>query len=412
MSNTEEPTSMNRRKFLVAMGAAAAAPAVLAACGSDTKAATVTTKAPDATTTAPVVTTTAATGGVTTTTGAVMAAKEIPKDLIDAAKKEGKINLIALPDGWANYKGVLAGYKSTYGINFKVDNPDGSSADEVKAVETLKGQPTQPDSIDVGPAFAYDGAKSGLFTPYKVSSFDEIPENMRDADGNWVAAYYGIISIACNEKIAGSAPKSFAELADKKYKGMLALNGDPRKSGSGLAGVIAAALANGGSLDDITPGIEYFAKLKADGILKPVDLTEALYINGEAALGIDWSYNYVSTVDKMKENGITLVTNVPTDGVYGGFYAQGVVKGSPNQNAAKLWVEWLVSDGGATEYMKGGAFPARYAAMDKAGKIPADLKAKLPGADIVAKVKFPTPDQVKKAKEVIAAQWGPKVSGN
>ncbi len=407
MSNTEQPTEMNRRKFLVAMGAAAAAPAVLAACGSDKPAAATTTTGKPAE-----ATTTAAPAGETTTSGAATAVKEIPKDLIDAAKKEGKINLIALPDGWANYKGVLAGYKSTYGINFKVDNPDGSSADEVKAVETLKGQPTQPDSIDVGPAFAYDGAKSGLFEPYKVSSFDEIPENMRDADGNWVAAYYGIISIACNEKIAGAAPKSFAELADKKYKGMLALNGDPRKSGSGLAGVIAAALANGGSLDDITPGIDYFAKLKNDGILKPVDLTEALYINGEAAIGIDWSYNYVSTVDKMKENGIILVTNVPTDGVYGGFYAQGVVKGSPNQNAAKLWLEWLVSDGGATEYIKGGAFPARYVAMDKAGKIPAELKAKLPSADIVAKVKFPTPDQVKKAKEIIAAQWGPKVSGN
>ncbi len=406
MAITEEPTPMNRRKFLVTMGAAAAVPAVLAACSSDTKAATTTTGG--ATTTTGAATTTA--GGATTTAAP---ASGVPADLIAAAQKEGKINLIALPDGWANYKGVLAGYKAKYNINFKVDNPDGSSADEVKAVETLKGQPTQPDSIDVGPSFAYDGVtKGGLFEPYKVSTFAEIPENMRDAAGNWVAAYYGITSIAANEKICKVAPKSFAELNDPKYKGMLALNGDPRKSGSGLAGVIAAALANGGSFDDITPGIDYFAKLKKAGILLPVDLTEAMYISGEAALGIDWSYNYVSTVDKMLKNGITLVTNVPTDGVYGGFYAQGVVKGSPNQNAAKLWIEWLVSDEGALEYMKGGAFPARYVAMDKAGKIPADLKAKLPSADIVAKVKFPTPAQVTKAKEIIASQWGPKVSGN
>lgn len=404
MTNPLDPRMLGRRKFLVTMGAAALTPALLAACGSDKKIATT-----------PAGTTGATTAGTTGTTAAGTTpakAAGIPKNIIDAAKAEGKINLIALPDSWANYKGVLAEFKTTYGIDFNVANPDGSSADEVKAVDTLKGQPTQPDSIDVGPSFAYDGAKSGLFTKYKVSSFDEIPADMKDPDGNWVAAYYGIIAIGVNEKLAGGVPKSFKELADVKYKGKLALNGDPRKSGSGVAGVIAAALANGGSFDDISPGIEYFAKLKKDGILLPIDLTPAVILSGEAAIGIDWSYNYPDLVTKLAAEKVTLVTNVPTDGVYGGFYAQGVVAGSPHQAAAKLWLEWLVSDGGATQYMKGGAFPARYAAMDKAGSIPAELKALLPAAAIVAQVKFPTPDQVKKAKETIAKDWGPKVAGN
>jgi putative spermidine/putrescine transport system substrate-binding protein len=399
MTSPQDPRLLGRRKFLVSMGAAALTPALLAACGSDKKAAT-----PPADTTGG--TTGATTGG---TTGGT--ASGIPQAIIDAAKKDGKINLIALPDSWANYKGVLAEFKTTYGIDFNVANPDGSSADEVKAATDLKGQATQPDSIDVAPSFAYDGAKSGLFTPYKVSTFADIPDAMKDPDGNWVAAYYGIIAIGVNEKLAGGVPKSFKELADVKYKGKLALNGDPRKSGSGVAGVIAAALANGGSFDDISAGIDYFAKLKKDGILLPIDLTPAVILSGEAAIGIDWSYNYPD-LTKLAAEGTTLVTNVPTDGVYGGFYAQGIVAGSPHQDAAKLWLEWLVSDGGATQYMKGGAFPARYAAMDKAGSIPADLKASLPSADIVAQVKFPTPDQVAKAKETIAKDWGPKVSGN
>ncbi len=399
MTSPQDPRLLGRRKFLVSMGAAALTPALLAACGSDKKTATTggTTGG----------TTGATTGG---TTGAT--ASGIPQAVIDAAKKDGKINLIALPDSWANYKGVLAEFKTTYGIDFNVANPDGSSADEVKAATDLKGQATQPDSIDVAPSFAYDGAKSGLFTKYKVSTFADIPDAMKDPDGNWVAAYYGIIAIGVNEKLAGGVPKSFKELADVKYKGKLALNGDPRKSGSGVAGVIAAALANGGSFDDISAGIDYFAKLKKDGILLPIDLTPAVILSGEAAIGIDWSYNYPDLITKLAAEGTTLVTNVPTDGVYGGFYAQGVVAGSPHQDAAKLWLEWLVSDGGATQYMKGGAFPARYAAMDKAGSIPADLKASLPSADIVAQVKFPTPDQVAKAKETIAKDWGPKVSGN
>ncbi len=419
MASPEDLSSLGRRKFVLGASAAALTPVILAACGSDKKAATTTTAAPAAsaaptTTAAPTATTGAATAttGAATASSAAGAATGVPQDVIDGATKEGSINLIALPDSWANYKGVLAGFKAKYKVNFTVTNPDGSSADEVQAVATLKGQSTQPDSIDVAPSFAYDGAKSGLFAPYKVSTWADIPDAMKDADGNWQASYYGIIAIGVNEKIAGGVPKTFADLADVKYKGKLALNGDPRKSGSGVAGVIAAALANGGSFDDIGPGIEYFAKLKKDGILLPIDLTPAVILSGEAAIGIDWSYNYPDLVTKLAAEGVTYVTNVPTDGVYGGFYAQGVVAGSPHQNAAKLWLEWLASDEGALQYMQGGAFPARYVAMDKAGKISADLKKTLPAADIVAKVKFPTPDQVAKAKATIASDWGPKVAGN
>ena len=331
--------------------------------------------------------------------------------LTDAANAEAQVNLIALPDNWANYKGILQSFRDKYpGIANPVANPDASSADELTAVETLKGQPDMPDALDVSPAISQEVDAKGLWEPYKPCSWDEIPDVMKDADGKWVAAYYGIMAIGTNTTIVKEAPDSFAALKDPKYKGLVSLNGDPREAGAAFAAVMAASIANGGSFDDILPGIKYFAELKKLGNLAGTDVTEATVISGETPVWLDWTYNYPGLAPKLTENGITWSIRVPTDGVYGGFYAQGVVVGSPHQNAAKLWINHIVSDEGALGYLEGGAIPARFAALVAAGKVSTEMMANLPAPELIASIKFPTPTQIKAAKEILAAQWGPLVA--
>ena len=380
---------------------------VLAACGStktttkaaDTTAATATTAKPAVTTAAGAATTVAA------TTAAAPAGKKVDDALIAAAKAEKKVNLIALPDSWANYKGILKSFGDKYGIDHPVDNPDGSSADEITAVKTLKGQPNQPDTVDVGPAFALDGAKEGLFTKFKPSTWDEVPAVLKDPDGNWVGAYYGIIAIASNTKLVKNPPKSFADLLKPEYKGQVSLNGDPRKAGAAFAGVFAAALANGGGYDNIQPGIDFFKKLKDNGNLALKDVNENNVLSGETPIVIDWTYNFPGLLDKLKKAGVEMSVNVPTDGVYAGYYAQGVVAGSPHQNSGKLWIEHILSDEGALGYLEGGAIPARFDALSKSGKITADMKKNLPAPELVAKIQFAAPAQITKAKESVTAKW-------
>jgi len=332
-------------------------------------------------------------------------------ELKTAAETEAKVNLIALPDNWANYKGILEAFGTKYpNIEHPVANPDASSADELTAVETLKGQDTMPDALDVSPAVAQEVDAKNLWEPYKPCGWDEIPADLKDPDGKWVAAYYGVMAIGSNNAIVKEAPTSFADLKDPKYKGQVALNGDPREAGAAFAAVMAASIANGGSFDDILPGIKYFAELKKSGNLSGTDVTEATVLSGDTPIFIDWTYNYPGLLPKLKENGIEITTNVPTDGVYGGYYAQGVVAGSPHPNAAKLWIDHITSDEGALGYIEGGAVPARYDALVKAGKVTADMTKNLPSADLIAGIKFPTQDQIAKAKEVLADQW-PKLVG-
>lgn len=420
--------AVGRRRFLQFGLLAAASPAFLAACGSDSKtasttsttAAPTTTAAADTTTTAAATVTTAGgtatTGGTDTTAAAAssgggLSAADL-ETLVAAAKKEGKVNLIALPDSWADYKDNLADFKTKYGIAFNVANPDGSSSDEITAVTTLKGQDTQPDSVDVSPAFAKKGKDGGLFDTFKPSTWDDIPDVLKDPDGQWVAAYYGLVGIGTVTDDVKNPPKTWADLKKPEYKGLVVLNGDPRKSGSALAAVFAAALANGGSFDDAQPGIDYFADLHSSGNLLPTDLSAASLSKGEVSIAIDWTYNMPGPTEQLKTAGKTLSTVVPSDGVYAGYYCQAAIKGSPNPNSGKLWVEWLVSDEGALNYLKGGALPARYATLLKAGKVSDAIKATLPTADLIAKIAFPTQAQIDAATALVTSQWGPKVAGS
>src|SRR5438128_12404837 len=75
--------------------------------------------------------------------------------LVAAAKKEGTLNVIALPPDWANYGVMLAAFTKKYGIKVNSTNPSGTSQDELTAVTSQKGQSRGPDVLDVGTAFAY-----------------------------------------------------------------------------------------------------------------------------------------------------------------------------------------------------------------------------------------------------------------
>jgi putative spermidine/putrescine transport system substrate-binding protein len=328
-----------------------------------------------------------------------------------AAKQEGQVNLIALPDTWANYKGILDSFKAKYGIKAPVATPDASSADELTAIKTLRGQPDMPDAVDVGPSFTSQMVTDGYAETYKPTVWDQIPDNLKDPNGKWVAAYYGVMSIASNTTLVKNPPKTFADLKKPEYKGQVTLNGDPREAGAAFAAVMAASLANGGSFDDIMPGIQFFSDLKKEGNLQQVDVTPALVLSGDVPIALDWTYNFPGLQKQLQDAGFDMQVNVPTDAVYGGYYAQSVVTQANHPCASRLWLEHLVGDDGALGYLEGGAIPARFKALSDEGKISEELKKNLPSADLIAKVTFPTQAQTDAAKKVLADNWT-KMVGN
>lgn len=329
--------------------------------------------------------------------------------LIAAAKKEGTLNAIAIPRDWANYGAIIDGFTKKYGIKVNVENPDGSSQDEINAVKTRKGQDRAPDVLDLGASFAQAAAAQGLTAPYKVTAFDKIPETQRDAQGRWFNDYGGYVSIGCDAKRVKVCPQTFADLLKPEYKGKVALNGNPTKSGSAFGGVYAAALANGGSFDDIQPGIDFFGKLKKNGNYNPVESTPATVEKGETPISIDWDYLNAGYAQQFASKGIDWKVAVPSDGVYAQYYSQAINKDAPHPAAARLWQEYLYSAEGQNLWLKGYARPVLMPAMTADGTIDKAAAAALPAVE--GTPQFPTEQQTAKAKETLSQGWAAAVSG-
>ncbi|HKP19757.1 MAG TPA: ABC transporter substrate-binding protein [Gaiellaceae bacterium] len=329
------------------------------------------------------------------------------KELVAAAKKEGRLNTIALPPDWANYGEMLKTFTKQYGIPITNDNPNGSSAEENQAVRSLKGDKRAPDVVDVGPSFAVDGTREGLFARYFPTTFSTVPRAMKDTRGYWWGDYYGAVSIGYNQNIITTPPKSFADLKKPDYKNKVALNGSPLTSNSAVAGVFAAALANGGSLSDVGPGIDYFANLKKIGNFIPVGGTPQTVASGQTPIVIDWDYLNIAYGPEFP--AAKWKVTIPADGVYAGYYAQAINATAPHPFAARLWQEFIMSDQGQLIYLKGFTHPARFNDLANRKKIPANLLAALPAPALYAKVKFASLKQIADAKNKIKAEWGEKV---
>ncbi|MDH6199298.1 putative spermidine/putrescine transport system substrate-binding protein [Mycobacterium frederiksbergense] len=329
-------------------------------------------------------------------------------EITQRAKEEGKVHLLAYPNDWANYAESFDLFTKKYGVKVEVSNPEFSSSQELEAVRNLKGQPTQPDVLDIGATFTQPAIDDKLVAPYKPSTFAEIPEQLKDPNGNWVAAYYGVMSIAADANKV-DVPKTWADLKDPKYKGKIAM-GDPRDGAMQLAAVFAASLANGGSLDNITPGIDFFADLAKDGYLVPAESGSQALATGQAAVMVDWNFNLPGVKDEMEKSGVNLQIATPSDGVFGTYYAQPLTVSSPQPNAGALWIDWLLSDDGAISYAKSGAIPARYQTLAKNGAIPADVLQNLPPKEVIEKITFPSPANNEAATAKITADWGPRVA--
>ena len=325
-------------------------------------------------------------------------------ELVAAAEAEGMLTTIALPHDWCNYGGVIDAFKAKY-PNIEVNelNPDAGSGDEIEAIKANQGNtgPQAPDVIDVGFSYGDSSKKEGLIQPYKVSTWDTIPDDAKDADGYWYGDYYGVMAFLVNTDVQPDVPQDWADLLDPKYKGQIALSGDPRVSNQAIQAVYASALANGGSLDNIQPGLDFFAQLNTLGNLIPLIANNGLVAKGEIPVRITWDYNALAAVDSFAGNPATAVV-IPATGRFAGVYVQAISAYAPHPNAAKLWMEFLYSDEGQILWMQGYCHPIRESDMRARGVIPADLLAKLP--DVSGAV-FPTLAQLNAAKELITTTW-------
>ena len=337
-------------------------------------------------------------------------------DLVAAATKEGQLTVIALPHDWCGYGAVIDAFKKKYpGITVNELNPDAGSGDEIQAIKANMGNagPQAPDVIDVGLSFGPSSKTDKLIQPYKVSTWDSIPDSAKDADGYWYGDYYGVLSFLVNDDIVKTAPKTWADLQKSDYANAFALAGDPRAANQAIQAVTAAGISTGAKpgADAGTAGLKFFADLNKAGNFVPVIGKAAPVAQGTTPIVAAWDYNALAWKDGFNGNPKAEVI-VPSDAVVAGVYIQAISAYAPHLNAAKLWEEFLYSDEGQTLWLAGYCHPIRFNDLAAKKAIPADLLAKLPDPALYAKAVFPTLDEQSAAKDVITKQWDSVVGAN
>jgi putative spermidine/putrescine transport system substrate-binding protein len=331
------------------------------------------------------------------------------KGLVAAANAEGQLNVITLPPSWANYGKIIALFEKTYPkIKINSANPNGSSANEVSAAEAEKGQSTAPDVFDIGTAVL--SANLDLVAPYKVSNWNDIPADFKDPSGKWYYDYTGLMSIGYDSSKITKAPKTYKDLLGSAYAGKVSLKGDPTQANEAASAVYLAALQNGGSADNIQPGIDFFSKLKKAGNFNNVLPTQATVNSGETPVVLQWSYNNLAWGPEAGSAGnANWKVVIPTgSAALGSYYNQAINADAPDPAAARLWEEFIYTPAVQNLYLASGAYPATLAAMEKNKTVDATV-LKTVGAPPSNFVQL-TADQATAAATLLSTKWKAAIS--
>jgi putative spermidine/putrescine transport system substrate-binding protein len=289
--------------------------------------------------------------------------------LVAAAKKEGALNVIALPPDWANYGEAIKGFTAKYGIPITSDQPDGSSAPtRSRPPSGSRARARRPDVFDLGAAVAM--ANTDKFAPYKVATWDDIPDDLKDANGLWVNDYGGYMSVGYDSAKV-PAPTSVADLLKADYKGKVALNGNPTKAGAAFAGVQMVSIGQGGTAADIAKGVDFFKSAQGAGNFLPVDPTRP-----PSSPARHPSSSTGTTSTPVRGQAADLEGHGAQGGRRRGLLLPGDQRRRPEPGGRGLWQEYLYSDEGQNLWLKGGARPVRFEAMKTAGTL--DAAAQLP----------------------------------
>lgn len=292
-----------------------------------------------------------------------------------AARAEGQLASVGMPDSWANWKDTWRDLKTHYGLAHM--DTDMSSAQEIAKFAAEKEQATA-DIGDVGEAFGPIAVQQGVSQPYKPSTWEDIPAWAKDQDGHWALAYTGTIAFIVNKQLVKDAPSSWADLRSGSYKVSV---GEVGVASQANNAVLAAAFATGGNEQDLSPALDLFAELAKQKRLSLNNPVVANLEKGEVEVGILWDFNALGYRDQIDRERFAVV--IPSDGSVTSGYTTIINKYAKNPNAAKLAREYIFSDAGQINLARGYARPIRAEKLS----LPDDVAAKLLPAAQYAKAR-------------------------
>jgi putative spermidine/putrescine transport system substrate-binding protein len=230
--------------------------------------------------------------------------------------------------------------KEKYGLDVVYD-PAGSTVAVAKLLASKDNPPydvLMADSPGM-PALLSEGVLDKL-TQADVPNLGNVYPQLREF-GDYGAPFLisaGVLTY--NSKDVKNPPKSIRDLARPEYKGKVALM-DLGSSG-GVLFLAALADSNGGSVNNVEPGLNLLKTIKPNVVATFGTTVSQLqaFQQGDASLGYFWD----GRVYELETKNVPLVKVAPTEGIYAVFSYVNLVKGTKNREAALAYINQALSD--------------------------------------------------------------------
>ncbi|WP_432402934.1 ABC transporter substrate-binding protein [Wukongibacter sp. M2B1] len=187
-----------------------------------------------------------------------------------------------------------------------------------------------------------NAAQSGLLVAYKSSQGEVLADVMKDEEGYWHGTSLTLVNWVVNKQLIEEKglkmPETWEDLLQEGLKGQVSMS-NPASSGTAY-NVVSAILQTKGEeegwryIDKLIGQVPFFTARGSD--------PARFVVNGEAIVGIN-----ASNGDRdLEENNAHIKLVYPKDGT--GWWPQpvAIVEGTKNLDAAKVFIDWLLSKRG------------------------------------------------------------------
>lgn len=264
------------------------------------------------------------------------------------------------PTEWADWGTELRAIKAKTGITIPADNKN--SGQSLAQLVAEKASPVA-DITYLGVTFAIQAQKDGVVGSYKPAAWTDIPDGLKDPNGQWFTIHSGTLGFMVNvDALKGKpVPTSWADLLKPDYKGLIGYL-DPASAFVGYVGAVAVNQARGGTLDNFAPGIDYFKALQKNEPIVPKQTSYARVLSGEIAILLDYDFNAYRAKYKDQAN-VQFV--IPAEGTVVVPYVMSLVANAPHEVDGKKVLDFVLSDEGQAIWANAYLRPVRAAAMPK-----------------------------------------------
>jgi iron(III) transport system substrate-binding protein len=292
----------------------------------------------------------------------------IDQATIDAAKREGSLTVYTTLVIDQLARPMAAAFEARYGIKV---NPIRADAGEIvrRIVDESKAGRPQGDVFD-GTTNAAALKRENLVLQWVPDASVNLPKNFVDADGYWSALYVLVTVPTVNTNLVSPAeePKSWDDLLAPSWKGKMVWS--TGTSNTGAAGLVALMLREVGE-DKARAYLTRLATQDVAGV--PVTTQQVLdqVISGEYPLTI---MSAIHQVLFSASKGAP-VKWLPFSPAAESLVTTSIVRDAPHPNAAKLYVDFLLSDEGQSIFRDNYYIPANLHVAAKDPKALPDGKA-------------------------------------